>query len=78
MTKKKRISFVVLLIWVFLHDKSLFFLQTIEQSKLIIMITEEYQLIYTSPISNGKVYLHPQHSKKGLLTVFSSLRPILP
>ena len=64
MTKKKRISFVVLLIWVFLHDKSLFFLQTIEQSKLIIMITEEYQLIYTSPISNGKVYLHPQHSKK--------------
>jgi hypothetical protein len=28
------------------------------------MITEEYQLIYTSPISNGKVYLHPQHSKK--------------
>jgi hypothetical protein len=39
-------------------------LKTIEPSNTIIMITEEYQLFYISPISNGKVYLHPQHSKK--------------
>jgi Contact-dependent growth inhibition CdiA C-terminal domain len=31
------------------------------------MITEEYKLIYTSLISDGKVYLHPQHSKKEII-----------
>jgi hypothetical protein len=28
------------------------------------MIAEEYRLIYESPTNNGKVYLHPKHSKK--------------
>jgi hypothetical protein len=31
------------------------------------MVIEGYALIYESPISNGKVYLHPKHSKNEVI-----------
>jgi hypothetical protein len=41
--------------------------KTIEQFKNSFMVIEEYRLIYESPISNGKVYLHPKHSKNEII-----------